>query len=396
MTFALPEGSILGRLRLDQVYEFYDTPRLFTVVNEVGNLLLGLSVVENSEQDAWLYIPMSAERLRTIEAGTLDIRTAFSMPETERVFYVWLDHETGRVTVDDRASTSLDRSLLPDDEAFFIEPVPQAVEQLAPVLDLAAQRHRETVRLALRFPGLSQKEAPSRSLGLVLTTFQELTAALAQSVRGEATARGRIPPDILTASELRVIDTFAASFGVELAAAQIGDLFGGSVAGDALNAMSDLIRAGSGAEELGLLLADLKPRVASKYRSFIETMIDVGAGVQIDWGSPQEGRGATHDLSQDALRQIASTIALVDSSFTTTYMIRGTLIGLNSRTRSFELEDSLNRQRVSGRLEQGRFPDDQEFVINAVYTATIRETVEVSGLTGDESMTRVLVSLERA
>ena len=72
--------------------------------------------------------------------------------------------------------------------------------------------------------------------------MQELTAALAQSVRGEATARGRIPPDILTASELRVIDTFAASFGVELAAAQIGDLFGGSVAGDALNAMSDLIQ----------------------------------------------------------------------------------------------------------------------------------------------------------
>lgn len=92
------------------------------------------------------------------------------------------------------------------------------------------------MRLALRFPGLPPKEAPSRSLGLVLTTFQELTAALAQAVRGEATARGRIPPDILSASELRVVDTFAASFGVELAAAQIGDLFGGSVASDALNA----------------------------------------------------------------------------------------------------------------------------------------------------------------
>jgi len=396
MTFALPEGSVLGRLRLNEVYEFYDGPRLFTLINEVGNLYLALSVIESPERDAWIYVPISPERLRTVEAGTMDVRTAFASPETERFLYVWLDRGSSRVNVEDREVASIDPAFLPDDETFFLDPRPEAIDALAPIIDVAVQRHRETLRLELRFPGLPPKEAPSRSLGFVLSSFQELTAALAQSVRGQATARGRIPPEILAASEMRVVETFAASFGVELAAANIGDLFGGSVASDALDAMSGLLQAGSGADDLGPLLADLKPRVASKYRMFIETLIESAAGISIDWASPHADRGASYNLSQDALRQIAATIAMVDSSSTSTYTIRGTLIGLNARTRSFEFEDPVNSQRVSGRLEQGGFPEDQEFVINATYSATIRETIEVSGLTGDESVSRVLVSLERA
>ena len=63
------------------------------------------------------------------------------------------------------------------------------------------------------------------------------------------------------------------------------------------------------------------------------------------------------------------------------------------------IEDKLRLQprtdgtRISGRLDSTRFASDEEFTINALYVASIEETTEVSGITGEESLSRRLREL---
>ena len=93
------------------------------------------------------------------------------------------------------------------------------------------------------------------------------------------------------------------------------------------------------------------------------------------------------------LSGIAATLKLVDTMDVSTYSVTGVLIGLNTRTGSFEIEDRVDQKRVRGKLDRSRFASDDEFTINGVYRGTIEETMEVSGLTGDETVRRVLVEL---
>ena len=98
-------------------------------------------------------------------------------------------------------------------------------------------------------------------------------------------------------------------------------------------------------------------------------------------------------LSARIVHRVAATIGQAEDEFVETYTITGPLIALNARTTYFELEDRDSGRRVSGRLDPDRFGEDQEFTINALYTATIVETTEVSGVTGDERASRVLTQL---
>lgn len=392
MSFHLPVGTPLGQLELQDVYEYYDFPRIFLARSLSDRQFLALSVEETDLELVWMYVAVSGERRKQIEEGALDLRSAFTSAEDGLVFRVVTSLNDDVDRLEAIATTELDDPVLPaPGEVLRLQVLPEVLE---PVGRVAEQRHRETLRFALKLRNMPSLEAPSRVVGQVLTNIQELVFALAQAVRGVATTRGRIPPDILTAAELRVVGFYPASFGVEFASAENADLFGGSVTADALDAMNSLLATGPSEEELAALLADFKPRVASKYRALVQTLVENDVGVRFEWGSVDPERGGVQDLSLDLLRQIAATIALVDTASEETYQVRGTLIGLNSRTRTFEIDDVEKHTRISGRLDPAVFPDDQLYTINAVYRATIRETVEVSGMTGEEKVSRMLISLD--
>ena len=78
----------MGRLRLLEVYDFYDGPRLFSVVSVTGALYLGFWADETAGGDEWLYVPVSARRLDEVVEGVLALRDAFLEPEDGVLFSV--------------------------------------------------------------------------------------------------------------------------------------------------------------------------------------------------------------------------------------------------------------------------------------------------------------------
>lgn len=392
----LPTNTQLGELRIVDVYEYYDGPRLFVSENTAGQSFLTLSVEDLPDGEGrWLFSPTSQKRLETLGNGLLDLHSAYAASEDGFVFEAVTD--PGGDIVSAVPVTQLDSVDLPLEGELLGPAMSAESSPLVPVAPLhAAQSRRETVRVALRPAGIIGFEAPSRLVGQVLVGFQELVSAVGQSVEGVATTRGRISPDVLKATELRTIGAFAGSFGMELASATLSDLFGESTMADSLAKVDELLAAGADESKLGEVLDELKPRVASKYTSLIRLLADNHTGIAFDWGSVSARPGAFRLFDSESLGAISATLALTNTADTSTFSVTGVLVGLNTRTGSFEIEEQIGNSRFRGRADRSRFDSDEEFTINGVYRATIEETVEVSGLTGEETMKRVLVDLEDA
>src|SRR5690625_4482267 len=108
-----PYTSLLGHLEVEEVFEFYDIPRLFSARNRSGQYFLALSVEEDADEHKFLYVPVSAQRLSYIRTGGLDLRQAFNQPEDGTVVLVKIPARgdaTATTKFADRKSTRLNSS----------------------------------------------------------------------------------------------------------------------------------------------------------------------------------------------------------------------------------------------------------------------------------------------
>ncbi|MCE7982969.1 MAG: hypothetical protein DYG89_17430 [Caldilinea sp. CFX5] len=84
----LPENTILGTLTIVEIYEFYNMPVLFACRNRTGQFFLAEWIDETTDENIWLYVPVSAERFAAVRQGKIDLHSAFVHPEDIFVFKV--------------------------------------------------------------------------------------------------------------------------------------------------------------------------------------------------------------------------------------------------------------------------------------------------------------------
>ena len=95
----LPESTILGILKLIEVYEFYDQPCLFSCQNLSGQVYIALWVDSSETEDVWLYAPVSSERFNHIKNGEVDLKTVFTHSEDAFVFEVTIPFNDQKTTI---------------------------------------------------------------------------------------------------------------------------------------------------------------------------------------------------------------------------------------------------------------------------------------------------------
>lgn len=84
----LPENTILGTLKIIEIYEFYNMPVLFACKNRTGQLYIAVWIDETVDDSIWLYTPLSPERFIALRQGKVDLHTVFVQPEDIFVFKV--------------------------------------------------------------------------------------------------------------------------------------------------------------------------------------------------------------------------------------------------------------------------------------------------------------------
>ena len=383
----LPQDTVLGPLEVGEIFDIFDFPRLLLARNPFGACYLALSVEEREDELVWLYLPLRKSRLQELDAGHLSLRSAFAEPEDLLLKVVC--HADGRNEVS--ALHEAPPEWLPEEgERLRIhEPEPVPAE---PSRALAQSGWRDVIQTALAFPRFEGPTAPLRPLGEFLSNFQQVVDAVGASLLDHTAARGSIPRGILDRTELQVAGTFAGSFGTTLTTVSRADLFGASLAGHSMELFLRVVNLALKAEELTATIREHGPRVATRLRVLYETLESARATANISWTPPSSGRGGSAFLSREAVTSTLSTLTALEASEAEELPVTGRLIGVNIRTKSYELRTESER-RYSGRVAEAALSDVSHATINERYSAVVRVLLEVNTSTGEENIRYLLTSL---
>lgn len=396
--FDLPKKTPMGELSLLDTFEFYEFPRLFSAKSKTGALYLGLSIFDDYEEFEWLYVAISSDRIKELINQKVCLHTVFSKPENEYLFKIYTS-----LSGDTRFEYILPEQLSDDDL-----PIPETklkiegkvkhygLGEIDPKI-AAASSVRETFNFHLYPCDTKLPELSSRSLGNILLSTQELVDALGQICEeDQPSLKGAISADILQKTELNTCQIFEGSFGIQFKSAHVSNLFGDSLSGRAINELLGLLSAQDDKDDLSNKLHFLKGRVASKYRRLLKEIYKLGSGVKFDWGSPNNEYGGKLELTQSQVERAHSIVDHIDIEMSEAVEIKAKLIGINVRTKRYEISEIETDERYAGAVSIEAISDIKYAVINSNYIVTLKKLVETKSSSGDETIKWVLVSLKNS
>lgn len=109
---------LLGKLRILEVYEFYDIPRLFLCCNASGQHFIALSITEDQDSHTYLFASTSVERLKAIIRHEYDLRKVFLHAEDEFV-YVSILFDSGDTRVETIPCSQISQQWLPEKDEYI-------------------------------------------------------------------------------------------------------------------------------------------------------------------------------------------------------------------------------------------------------------------------------------
>lgn len=83
--FNLPKNTVLGQLKLEETFHYFDIPRLFTCKNNAGSRFLVISTFDDYETYEWLYLPISKDRFSSLISKAIPLR--YGSPIQKMVTY---------------------------------------------------------------------------------------------------------------------------------------------------------------------------------------------------------------------------------------------------------------------------------------------------------------------
>jgi hypothetical protein len=350
---------------------------------------------EDDEFDSWLYAPMSHTRFQQVESGGIPLFEAFCLVEDNLLFEVKTSRTSESVEVHSLSSDSLDHDLLPlPGERLVIPQSPVTGLDLDYFKATARQINGETLGLRLFLPNQQRAEAPAKMVGKVLESFQLSIDAIAQFLGGQSTDRGMVPSDILGRSEMVVCRTYAGSFGIELHASESADLFGESDSHKVLKAFTQIIQSTDRKEDFLDRIQSINNRSLAKLGAFFK-VISVGVTkTTFDWGSVSNEDGGHFTISKESAKCAVEFLSEFEEMEPTEYTIQAVLIGINIRTKVYELQDSESGRKFTGKISESAYEDAEHATVNQGYTALIREINEVTPI-GETKISYRLLRLQK-
>lgn len=388
----LPKNSVLGRLTIDQVIEYYDFPRLFTCKTATGKYYIVLSVDEDEKWLHWLYVSISNDRLNSLFSKKLSLYQAFKTPEDEYLFYVKTDSE-GLCDIEYKFSEQIPDNLLPiEDEYVQIKTNNYGLGEVNPQL-AAFSSNRDTINIHITPNDTRLVELNARNFGSILISFQELIDAVGQRKTGNPTISGPIPRDILKDTRLNTCQIFEGSFGVQLKADQPSDMFHDSFLTETMKLFATLLSVKDSEELLKEILHDYKGRVASKYRRFLKELTKINTNLKVVWGSPKSNYGGDFSLTKSELLNTFKIVDYIDMELSEEIEVKCTLIGINVRTQSYEILSTEDNEKFSGKFSDEAHQEVAYATINNFYIAKLKKIIEVQSSSGQEKIKWLLTGL---
>ena len=90
----------LGNLEIVEIYDYHNTPILFSCQNSAAQLYMVFFADYFPEYEMWLYAEVSPTRFKRIRSGEINLYDTFREPEMERLLKAMFSHETPAEFID--------------------------------------------------------------------------------------------------------------------------------------------------------------------------------------------------------------------------------------------------------------------------------------------------------
>gem|GEM_PF-5737469 len=355
----------------------YDGPRVYSCRSLTDQLYV-VGWAENANLfDLWLYVPVSAARMRMIRSGGLSLRSAYERPEGP-LYLARVPHDPNAFeTVETIHPSQLQEDWLPEADFKLRLPTP-TLPAAAPVSEIArraVQEGRTRLRIELESPYRLRSEASTRRVaGLLRATQNVLDNIGLVELNAEPAQDGRFAKEVVQRMDTDVLELTAASFVIELGSADGEDLLGDSPIGAVTERLVSLVSPRNEAEELWELVSDLKPRAAKSLRAFVNELAAFGADVTMATASRARDltvssltandvvtlQGILRQIVPDEIRQIRGRMVLYSGDY---------------EDRRFGLRDLLDEEAFEGRVGERAIDQVRHATLGDVYDVVLSEYV---------------------
>lgn len=383
----------LGSLVIVDILDFYDKPMLVSLKNLLDHYYLAIMIDDLDDvEEIWLFTEISARRLDQVKTGGFTLKEAFLNSESAKAFTVRIPYnpnELATIKLEFVANEIPIDYLPPENDRLSIE----VKEQIDDIQLATEQINRVIVRLRLHFPNIISREAPVSQLGRFLVDIQDLLNSISQALKEKATEMGRIPINIVTENELNLRTVFNSSFGIELVSAKLPNLWGETAVDAVIDELVELIKIGNEADLLTEKMKVLKPRVAKNYYDFLGDIEKYLNSADIEWAAPIEGKYNKATISKVVAASARTIIELGEQEPTEIIEVRGELVGLNLRTRSFEIKTEM--ESISGQIPKDRIEAFRGTEIGLIYSAKLIQKNSLKLTIGKIEISYELANLSR-
>ncbi len=354
----LPQDTVLGPLSFIEVYDFYDVPCSFSARSAAGQTYVAVLTKMDEQTLRWVYLPLSEERLRQVHNANLLLRDAFRAPESGYLFRVSFHFQKDAFEVTAVAAPDLADSELPASDA-VVRGRTELSTHLTSAAHAANALGSDVLDLVFA-PGVPGYRAKAAAMGASLQVFQKLYNALHSRLNNAAVS-----------STLLFTEAFPGSFGVRLSFDEGADLFNDTAHAPLVKHLFRLLEAKGNTDELRQLLVPLKPRALKTYRNLIQVFKENGAAMDFRWGRPKQAKEVTVHYAVADLNALYDALSAFMEDSIEEVTVRARLIGLNVRTRRFELWSLDENEKISGHTVEPIPESISKATISNVYTASL-------------------------
>jgi hypothetical protein len=390
MMSVLPESTMLGKLEMIEVYDFYDKPALFSCKNQSGQIFIVLWVDSSEVSDIWLYASVSSDRFKSIRKGEIQLRNIFINSEDAFVYKVATPYEENlNFEVTTVYCEQIENDYLPiSGQVIEVEGHLKAsnIEQVS------HNKKREIIDFILEFAS-ETAEAPIGELGFILSSLQETIDAIGQIKLGKVESH-IIPSEVTQKTQIVISSVFSGSFGMRLEGIYEEDILGESLLEQCISEFIDLINLGANAEQLRAKLYILKKKTAFKYGAFLNALSRVRISkLHIDWASPKAGINS----GEITLETVEKTLNIINNTKLKTEVeiqvnVKVTMVNYQNRT--INVQDINSNKKYKCIISDFASRDVDTISKSSIYVATIQDYVILSPVVDKEKHEYELLSLK--
>lgn len=347
MDIFIKDFNGLGSLYFDEILVFYDSPQLFTVLDNCKNKYL--TILTNDEPTAqYLVVNISKERLADIKDSSLSLRDAFVNPEMNKLFKVE-DQFVHSILPSDLTSNDL-----PDENLYLnmlIDPTLLINEE---------EKQWETVRDSLNIRLINSTNPKEHEIDCGV--FAKIISSIQNLITSQSKCKYRKQfkaSDIVEMSKLNFSSTYVGSIGIKFKTKERHDFLDETKLTPILESLSQMV-SGSTVDEIQNYFdkSDYDYKVISCYRNYLNTLVKNNLDVEYKIGI--KNGSIKHYILHDDIKKQYDNLNSYISNKTFNEEYEGVLVAVDTKKRTFKLESD-------GKIIGGTIPKElskQNYKVN--------------------------------